>query len=106
MTADHNGSPLVRTPTVAARALSVPVRLYRAVGTGRPSPCRYWPTCSQYALEALEAHGALRGSWLTVRRLLRCHPWGTEGFDPVPDSVPKSAWAIGEYWRKGKRERR
>ena len=74
---------------VATRALCVPVRVYQAVRAGRPSPCRYWPTCSDYALEALEAHGALRGSWLTARRLLRCHPWASRsGVDPVP--VPKA----------------
>ncbi|HLT62526.1 MAG TPA: membrane protein insertion efficiency factor YidD [Microlunatus sp.] len=46
--------------------------------------CRYWPTCSAYALRAVEAHGALRGSWYAVRRLVRCHPWARGGFDPVP----------------------
>ena len=55
-----------------------------SLSAGRPSPCRYDPTCSTYALEALERHGALRGSWLTVRRLGRCHPWGGQGWDPVP----------------------
>ena len=76
--------------SVLARVLSVPIRLYQAVGAGRPSPCRYWPTCSQYALEALEAHGAVRGSWLTARRLVRCHPWAARsGVDPVP--APKGA---------------
>jgi putative membrane protein insertion efficiency factor len=79
-----------RSLSVVARALSVPIRLYQVVGTGRPSPCRYWPTCSQYALEALEAHGAMRGSWLTARRLLRCHPWARRsGVDLVP--APKGA---------------
>jgi uncharacterized protein len=74
--------------SVAARALSVPIRLYQAVRAGRPSPCRYWPTCSTYALEALEAHGALRGGWLTVRRLLRCHPLSRRsGVDLVPGRV-------------------
>ena len=78
------GAPLLM-PSVMARALSVPIRLYQAVGAGRPSPCRYWPTCSTYALEALEAHGARRGSWLTARRLLRCHPWASRsGVDLVP----------------------
>jgi uncharacterized protein len=46
--------------------------------------CRYYPSCSAYALRAVEVHGAARGSWLTVRRLLRCHPWAPGGYDPVP----------------------
>lgn len=73
--------------TTAAYIVSLPVRLYRFVRAGRPSPCRYLPTCSAFALEALERHGAVRGSWLTVRRLARCHPWGGLGADPVPDRV-------------------
>lgn len=48
--------------------------------------CRYEPTCSHYALEALSKHGALLGGWLTLRRLARCHPWGGWGYDPVPDA--------------------
>jgi hypothetical protein len=64
------------------------VRLYRLVPKIGPSPCRFQPTCSTYALEALQRHGALRGSWLTVRRLGRCHPFHAGGFDPVPASKP------------------
>lgn len=47
--------------------------------------CRFLPTCSNYALDALSKHGAIRGGWLTIRRLLRCHPWGGSGYDPVPE---------------------
>lgn len=69
-----------------AMILSMPVRAYRMLF----SPwvgyhCRYQPTCSAYALEALEKHGALRGGWLTIRRLARCHPLGGSGIDNVPD---------------------
>ena len=56
----------------------------------RPS-CRYLPTCSEYGLEAIHRHGAFRGSWLTVKRIGRCHPWGGHGYDPVPDALPPSA---------------
>ena len=48
------------------------------------SNCRFTPTCSRYAIEALQAHGALRGSWLALRRVLRCHPWHPGGHDPIP----------------------
>ena len=67
-----------------SRILRRLVLLYQTLTSSRPSPCRYWPTCSNYALEALEVHGAARGSWLTLRRILRCHPWGGSGVDPVP----------------------
>lgn len=70
---------------VVARALHALVRAYQYLSAGRPSPCRYVPSCSSYALEALEVHGAVRGGWLTVRRLGRCHPWGGHGADPVPE---------------------
>ena len=49
-----------------------------------PPTCRYQPSCSAYAIAALERYGAVRGGWLAVRRLLRCHPWGGSGHDPVP----------------------
>ena len=47
--------------------------------------CKYYPSCSAYALEAVTVHGAMKGSWLAIRRLSRCHPWGGHGFDPVPE---------------------
>ncbi len=69
----------------AAFVLSLPVRFYRTVLSPLlGANCRFQPTCSSYAMEALETHGALRGGWLALRRILRCHPFGGSGFDPVP----------------------
>ncbi|MCZ0810902.1 MAG: membrane protein insertion efficiency factor YidD [Pseudomonadota bacterium] len=70
-----------------AHVLSWPVKAYRLilspwVGHG----CRFQPTCSQYALDALEHHGAIKGGWLAMKRILRCNPWGGCGYDPVPGS--------------------
>lgn len=72
--------------TPLARVVALPVHAYRLiaspwVGHG----CRFQPTCSAYALEALEKHGAIKGSWLAARRIGRCHPWGGSGIDNVPD---------------------
>lgn len=49
-----------------------------------PPSCRYAPSCSQYVIDALKKYGAVKGSWLAVKRLMRCHPWGGSGYDPVP----------------------
>ena len=68
-----------------ARIMIGIIRGYQgAVSAFRTSPCRYLPTCSEYARVAIETHGPWRGGWLGVRRLARCHPWGGHGFDPVP----------------------
>lgn len=72
--------------SLAVRLLSYPVKLYRHfISPLLPPSCRFTPTCSQYALEALRVHGALRGSWLTIWRVLRCNPFNRHvGYDPVP----------------------
>lgn len=70
--------------------LIVPIRFYqRYISPLTPPACRFTPTCSQYAIEAIQEHGALKGSWLAVRRILRCHPWGGSGYDPVPKRQDK-----------------
>lgn len=68
-----------------ARALRAAFRGWQRARAGRPSPCRFVPTCSAYGIEAVERHGALRGGALAAGRVLRCHPWGRFGYDPVPE---------------------
>jgi putative membrane protein insertion efficiency factor len=68
----------------AGRAATKMIGWYQVAHADRPSPCRFVPSCSTYALDAVETRGAVVGSWLAVRRLLRCHPWGGHGYDPVP----------------------
>jgi putative membrane protein insertion efficiency factor len=73
----------------AQRALLGAVRFYqRAISPTRPPRCRFVPTCSQYAVEALETHGALRGTWLALVRVLKCAPWHPGGIDLVPEPKP------------------
>jgi len=74
-----------RLQVLPRRALAAMVRGYQlAISPLLPPSCRFHPSCSQYALEAITRHGALRGSWLAARRLARCHPFNPGGFDPVP----------------------
>ncbi len=72
----------------------LPIRFYQlAISPYLPSSCRHVPTCSNYSIEALRVHGLFVGLYLAFRRIIRCHPWGTEGYDPVPP--PK-------FWKKKK----
>ncbi len=68
----------------AAQTLVRLITWYQKARAGRIAPCRFYPSCSQYALEAIEAHGALHGSWLAMRRLSKCRPLGPHGIDLVP----------------------
>lgn len=86
---------IVRRTTVRSGANLTPstrlIRLvlaYQRAMEGRPSPCRFTPSCSSYAVEALHVHGSTRGLWLTIRRLARCRPFGPSGWDPVPQAGP------------------
>ena len=70
---------------IVAFPLIMLVRFYQlCLSPLKPPTCRFTPTCSQYAIEALRKHGPIKGLYLTVMRLLRCHPWGGSGYDPVP----------------------
>lgn len=86
-------------PSPLAFVLSLPVHVYRRVISPlKPKTCRFEPTCSGYALDALRVHGAIKGSWLTLRRLCRCHPFCEPGYDPVPQkdgSQPADPLAVG-----------
>ena len=70
------------------RFLLVSIRLYQlSLSPWLGHHCRFYPTCSDYAAQAIQAHGSLRGGWMALRRVLRCHPWHAGGLDPVPNSL-------------------
>jgi len=71
----------------ARRAALFAISIYQGFRVGHASPCRFWPSCSTYAAEAIDTYGALRGGWLAIRRLARCHPFGGRGVDLVPIRV-------------------
>jgi putative membrane protein insertion efficiency factor len=76
------------------RTLLAAIKLYQlALSPWLGRQCRYLPTCSAYAVESIERFGALRGSWLALKRLGRCHPWGGSGYDPVPEGADALAGA-------------
>ncbi|MEW2382436.1 MULTISPECIES: membrane protein insertion efficiency factor YidD [Micromonospora] len=80
------GQDAPRPTSPGARVLVGPIIAYRRwISPALPARCRFYPSCSAYALEAVSRHGAFRGAGLTVRRLLRCHPFHPGGFDPVPE---------------------
>jgi len=84
-TASCQGFPVRYNGGMLRKALTLPIRLYQLVISPLlPRRCRFAPTCSEYAIEALRKHGVLRGSWLALRRIARCHPFHPGGFDPVP----------------------
>lgn len=65
--------------------LIIPIKVYRAcISPLFPPVCRYTPTCSEYAIEAIQKYGPVKGAWLAAKRIMRCHPWGGSGYDPVP----------------------
>lgn len=60
------------------------IKIYQSLPLSSHRSCRYIPTCSNYGIEALETHGTAKGTWLLIKRILRCNPWGNKGYDPVP----------------------
>lgn len=96
-TADQGAAPTQQPSTAgrpgpAAWVLLLPIRLYRkAISPFLPPGCRFYPSCSAYAVEALTRHGAARGSYLALRRLLRCGPWSMPALDPVPETF---SWRV------------
>ncbi|MGH4015585.1 MAG: membrane protein insertion efficiency factor YidD [Pseudonocardiaceae bacterium] len=105
VTPGSRGTPGRRGSGPVVRLLVLVLRCYRRwISPALPPSCRFYPTCSAYAVEALTVHGAIRGSWLTMRRLLRCAPWHPGGMDPVPP--PRSPPSTERPGTEGPRYRR
>lgn len=84
-------------PGLFARALISFVRAYQLILSPLLGPrCRFQPTCSSYAVEAITVHGGLKGGWLAAKRILKCHPWGGFGYDPVPKGTNQAAHHNGD----------
>ena len=101
--AERSGPAARPGPGLLARVMMVLIRLYQltlSAFIGRH--CRHLPTCSEYAREAIARHGAWAGFWLGWWRVLRCHPLGTHGFDPVPERVPRGEWRFWRYRAYGR----
>jgi len=84
------------TPSRLQRRALAGIIWYQRAAEGRLSPCRFFPSCSAYAHEAVTVHGTRRGTWLTLRRLSRCRPFGPSGYDPVPEPHHHSPVAAGD----------
>lgn len=106
---EHLFGPERRRPSGLAllprRLMRLPILFYRyTLSAFMGRQCRYLPTCSSYAEEAISRHGAWAGGWMGLSRICRCHPWGDAGFDPVPQCLPAEArwyrpWGYG-FWRR------
>ena len=97
-----DAGPVSAAQDLAKALLKAPIVVYRyTLSPILGVNCRYLPSCSEYASEAIDSNGAWKGGWLTLSRLLRCQPWGTSGFDPVPDlSDERHPWWAP--WRYGR----
>jgi len=97
-------SLVIRASSLVIRVLTLAIRVYQLTISpaqiflfGAGGGCRFTPTCSQYAMEAVHTHGAVAGGWLAAKRICRCHPWGGCGHDPVPEHGMRNA-ECGKTW--------
>lgn len=81
----------LETQSLQAKIALKAIGVFQAARSGRPSPCRFHPSCSTYAAQAISVHGAAKGSWLGIRRIVRCQPLATHGYDPVPAPTLRSS---------------